>query len=273
MFRLGRGSVHRQRRHILTPSRPLPRAGRSTPRTSQDAPPRVVCPWSSTARRTLIRSETAVERHRVAARHQQARERRRELVAQLDRRSDLGLGHDVAALAVRQHDAQNARSVPSRNSRQCSARAPHPHCLGGAAVSRVARPSYRRMFASTDRLRPFTLRPLSTDTAAPRVSRLREPWTAPAPRPLHRSRGLPDAPILRRRPRAPLPFHVAHSFHIERIRVNPTRPPGCAEGHHPAPSTSRSTLGGRPPDSDATRQALDALIAGDARISSTRRVG
>ena len=52
----------------------------------------VVCPWSSTARRTLIRSETAVERHRVAARHQQARELRRELVAQLDRRSDLGLG-------------------------------------------------------------------------------------------------------------------------------------------------------------------------------------
>ena len=98
-------------------------------------------------------------------------------------------------------------------------------------------------------------------------------WTAPAPRPLHRSRGLPDAPILRRRPRAPLPFHVAHSFHIERIRVNPTRPPGCAEGHPRAPSTSRSTLGGRPPDSDATRQALDALIVGDARISSPRRVG
>ena len=89
----------------------------------------------------------------------QSRELRRELVAQLDRRSDLGLGHDVAALAVRQHDAQNARSVPSRNSRQCSARAPHPHCLAGAAVSRVARPSYRRMFASTDRLRPFTLAP------------------------------------------------------------------------------------------------------------------
>ena len=120
---------------------------------------------------------------------------------------------------------------------------------------------------------PLHPRPLSTDTAAPRVSRLRETWTAPAPRPLHRSRGLPDAPILRRRPRAPLPFHVAHSFHIERIRVNPTRPPGCAEGHPRAPSTSRSTLGGRPPDSNATRQALDALIVGDARISSPRRVG
>ena len=39
--------------------------------------------------------------------------------------------NDVAALAERQHDAQNARSVPSRNSRQCSARAPHPHCFGG----------------------------------------------------------------------------------------------------------------------------------------------
>ena len=60
---------------------------------------------------------------------------------------------------------------------------------------------------------------------------LRETWTAPAPRPLHRSRGLPDAPILRRRPRAPLPFHVAHFCHIERIRVNPTPPAPNGQEH------------------------------------------
>ena len=41
-----------------------------------------------------------------------------------------------------------------------------------------------------------------------------------------------------------------------------------------APSTSRSTLGGRPPDSDATRQALDALIAGrrSNQLAAARRI-
>ena len=42
------------------------------------------------------------------------------------------------------------------------------------------------MFASTDRLRLFTLRPFSTDTAAPRVSRI----ASEPPLPSSRARGL-----------------------------------------------------------------------------------